>query len=598
MQSLYLTLLSATLTLFGIFSAIIFFYINQLASEYSIRTSSFLLRKIWTILFIIIGIIAALFSSLGAFSLSTTHNLIPRYDFYIRSWVTEPWYALCVLLCVLTLCGLFVYILYKYPKYLKANIVIPDAFKKIKAEDVKVYIFRYFFNPPEPTQWDFLTPGKMLSQPIEKWSAEEKRKYEEEMRYFTLALQEYNELKKNIDNLVKKGTIIDSYFSIVFDISKKALLKHDLTSWKLFHTYLVSLIKNWIDNEVFGICKFRKTVRRKTWDPYLYFSKLLVENLSHMKETVNASGQPSLHYDIVMTSKHVAYSFASTGSKWNAVQEIISFMKDTGKELIDRGKIDNIHTIFESFGELGEESIKQKEKYIFDEICRSFGDLGEQLISKGISPKPLMPDLSFTDEKDSLIKCIEKIKDTLVKEKLSTFSQVYYAAIEAITLKFIEKGKEGQTFEEVLLRIVSCIAECGEEAAKLSDGAIISYSVKCLRKIFDETRKFKRYTVLPKDILIWIARIGVVVYNHNKDLVEIVIQKLLGIDDEELIAFVMNEIFYGTHCPYEGIEFEGIWELITRMGKAYHSNFGFNFDWNTGETYAPDDSLRERIDSF
>jgi hypothetical protein len=40
------------------------------------------------------------------------------------------------------------------------------------------------------------------------------------------------------------------------------------------------------------------------------------------------------------------------------------------------------------------------------------------------------------------------------------------------------------------------------------------------------------------------------------------------------------------------IIFDSSWEFIVEMGKRLETNFGYMFDWETGETYPQDDPRR------
>lgn len=558
MQILYLTLFTATLALFGLWYATLFFYVNQLTAKYSIRTLSFLLKDFLTILFILIGLFAWFLSALGAFTLLNTYLLFPFYNIYIISLVLTPWFPIVLLITFFILSILFIVLTYRYSTYLNAQLLFDKVFNGIKPDELK--------------------------------------------------LEEYKSFKKDVNELSKKGEINDP-FSIVVDMSAKALLNHDLIAWRLIHNELVKLIDRWLKNEVLGQFETQKSIRMQSWDPYFYLSKLLVQHLSFMKEVVNKSGHPSLLSDVVSTSKHLANSFAIYGHNWKAVLEITSFMKKTGKELVEGDRIDELHPIFETLGELGKQSIKQKEQESFDEICRSFGWLGEHLVMKGIPVGPLMPNYDASGELDSLINCIDEIKNSLIKEKLDIFSQIYYEAIEAIALKFIEKGKEDQTFEMALISIISCIGKCGKEAAKWGVCSIVSHSVSWLKGIYENIKEAKRFKELPQSIVDWMTEIGALSACHNipirdpreasllffkpttgeQDLIEVVIQKLEDINDEKLIT---NAI-YNIYGKYSGEDcHKAVWEFITRTAKVCKSNFGFMFDWATGKIYAPDDPRR------
>jgi hypothetical protein len=613
MHSLYLTLLAATLTLFGIMAAILFFYTNQLTAKYSIRNLSFLLKDIRTALFFLVGIITIVLSTLGAFTLLYTYSLFHFYDFNIAPLVPTPLYPVVVILSFFILIILFIVFTYRYSRYPNAQLIVRKVLNRIKPEDLKRYVF-YFYDLPEPTEGDFLTPELkqlLFRQKLtrEKLTEEQEKEYEKGVANFKSALKEFNDFKKEINELSKNCKINDP-FSIIVDMSAKALNNHDLITWRLIHDELVKFIDVWLKNEVLEEFETHKSVRQQSWVPYFYLSKLLVQHLSFMKEVVNKSGHPSLLHDVVSTSKHLANSFAIYGHNWDSVLEITSFMKKLGKELIDDGRIDELHPIFDSFGELGEQSIKQKNQESFDEICRSFGWLGEHLVMRGIPVGPLMPNYDATGELDSLINCIDKIKNALLKEKLEIFSQTYYSAIEAITLKFIEKGNEKQTFESPLISIIQCIAGCGEEAAKLGISSIVSHSVYWLREIYERTKNIKWFKELPQDIVSWMAEIGALSACYNRpitdsrvasilffrpttgkqDLIEIVIQEMGNINDEKRITNAMHNI-YGKY-PGEDC-YKAVWEFITRMGNVCRSNFGFVFDWETGETYPANDPRRK-----
>ena len=120
--------------------------------------------------------------------------------------------------------------------------------------------------------------------------------------------------------------------------------------------------------------------------------------------------------------------------------EMISLMKSLGKEIVDRGEIEALHPVFDSLGELGEQSIWQREQESFEEICRSIGWLGEHLIMRGIPIEPLTPNYDATGVIESIENCLQKIKGMLIKERFCVLSQIYYEAIEKITQKLIDKN--------------------------------------------------------------------------------------------------------------------------------------------------------------
>ena len=608
MQNLYLTLFTATLALFGLWYATLFFYVNQLTAKYSIRTLSFLLKDFLTILFILIGLFAWFLSALGAFTLLNTYLLFHFYNIYIISLVLTPWFPIVLLITFFILSILFIVLTYRYSTYLNAQLLFDKVFSRIESKDLKRYVFR-FYKVPEPAERKFITPEfrtLLFRQKVikEKLTEEKEREYEKEIANFKLKLEEYKSFKKDVNELSKKGEINDP-FSIVVDMSAKALLTHDLIAWRLIHDELVRLIEDWLKNEVLGEFETHKSIRKQSWDPYFYLSKLLVLHLSFMKEVVITSGHPILLLDIILTSKNLANSFANFGSNWKAVLELISFFKKLGKEFIDDNRISELNEIFDLFGELSEKSIQQKNEESLHEICCSIGWLGESLIMKGISMEPLMPNEDVPGQIDSLIYSIIKISDSLIKEKLETFSLTYYDTIEAITMKFIDKSNQKQMFEESITAIVYCIAKCGKEAAKLGNSAILSNSVFWLKKIYYKTRDVNDFKKLPKHIVHWLAKIGAIAARYNKpsegltggekDQVDIVIREMRDITDRDNLNYAIQEFY---HREFDGRDDKSVWTFITRLGKECHSNFGFNFDWNTGETYAQDDPRRERIDRF
>ncbi|MDP3024112.1 MAG: hypothetical protein Q8O10_01095 [candidate division Zixibacteria bacterium] len=502
----------------------------------------------------------------------------------------------------------FIALTYRYSTYLNAQLLVDKVFNGIKPKDLKRYVF-HFYKVPEPAEWEFTTPEfrtLLFRQKLikEELTEEKEKEHEKEIANFKLKLEEYKSFMKDVNELSKKGKINDP-FSIVVDMSAKALLNHDLIAWRLIHDELVKLIEGWLKNEVLGEFETQKSIRKQSWDPYFYLSKLLVLHLSFMKEVVITSGHPSLLLDIILTSKNLANRFASFGSNWKAVLELISFMKKLGKELIETERVEAIHPIFDAIGELSEQSIQQKEKEFLGEICCSIGWLGEHLIMKGIAIEPLMSNEDEIGHLDSLISCIVNIRDSLIREKLVTFSLAYYDAIEVIMMRLVDVSNQKRTFEDTISTIVYCIAKCGKEAAKLGDSAILSHSVFWLRRICNKTRDVNYFKRLPREIVYNLAIIGAIAARYNKpakglggdekDQIDIVIREIIEITDIDNLNYAIQELY---SREFEGRDDKSVWTFIIRLGKECHSNFGLKFDWNTGETYAQDDPRRERIDRF
>ena len=293
-------------------------------------------------------------------------------------------------------------------------------------------------------------------------------------------------------------------------------------------------------------------------------------------------------------------SYISERNNFQEIKKILSFWKGVADNSIGKSiKVfnDSIEYYRDLCNYAFENGIEENKQWL-DELFRHLGWLAERLLSKqGIEEKPLMAD-DYYNEYDQLFDVLISFSYEYHNKYPMSYPLIYFDAIHVLFLQLIIIYKASQN-SDVANNIFDCIYiyySFAREAFFKGNGNGAALGIIRLTQCYEKLIEDNLDKCAKDAIKLLISLGGIIAGNRGK----VIKTEFITVPiDDYFINIIKNSPFHNeieheireVYIKCEG-DHKQIWEFIIKLGKSMGTNFGFMFDWETGETYSEDDPRR------
>lgn len=311
---------------------------------------------------------------------------------------------------------------------------------------------------------------------------------------------------------------------------------------------------------------------------------------------------------VLNLSKCVAGCFLAD-DQFGGLYELFRFWKRTADNSIGNSP-QGFKTIIEYYREFAElllerldELLKKQSDHVLDELFRHLGWLGERLFSKkDFENKPLMADHDYYTEYDVLFDCLLSLGGKYEYEHPGQYPLIYFDAI-MVVFREAEKAflvdRDNTDLKHILFDLPHTYYKFAERAIEAGNNNGAMLAAVNLSKALDELLE-NGLNKEAADLAGLLVKIGLLAVAQKdklieenflrKDIDEWVIDKL----EETKLGAVVSEQIKEAYIESVGVgAHDEVWRFIKRLGNKLGTNFGFMFDWSTGEDYPQDDPRRK-----
>lgn len=609
LSSFYSTLFGIEIAVFGIITAALFVFIQLVYSNFSHKQIKPIFKDYFLISYFVLSILNLLITGIATLLISLgEYDFIPSLNLSTSVVFFSPYFALfCLILNFISL-ALFFILVVRNLRYLQPSRILLTTVKKIKYEDIRNFLLKkYGANEPNKWIYDNAIYGGVSTANIkkilsggeealtEKEEAEIKRKSDEADQKFKADTEEFNRTKEEVKLSVDP-------FEAVNEMALRAINKVDLRTL----------------NEIIDIClpvfgKFIENASTKNkgegWRP----DKDIVENFVdyYCDEILNAQLEmsdyqklTSLKLTVLGASNRLAKKLQEHGD-FPGFNKLANFWKLLADDEIGKNQ-QVFKKVIEYYKEIGEEAFKREQKEIFEEIFRAVGWLGERLLSKKVpESKPLMIDNFYETDFEVIFNVLLSFTHAYEYKKPDGYPLICFDAIYVFFHRLI-KVYQIEKNTDIKNRIFDCLyayyafAQVAIKAGN-SSGAALAIMDLCngYKELLQENVEDAA-----KDVVGLLVRIGATAAGFKKNLsgkdgnflsepLDIYVMKVLEENPGDFSDTISSEVMESYIKADNGGDRNEVWNFIKTFGRRLQTNFGFMFDWQTGELYAENDSRRK-----
>jgi hypothetical protein len=397
-------------------------------------------------------------------------------------------------------------------------------------------------------------------------------------------MEVYERTKKEVEHAQDPMEPLDA-------LMLKAINQLDLGTINEIQVVLSQVSINFIQS-----CKYDKDI--KGWSPYLGIINKYLTYLTGMLrlhlEICDRQKFDAAKIKILETSEKVAEHIMEDSER--EISVILDFWKEVADNAIGRSREVFIQ-IVRQYSSLADNVFEKGDvdnNHSLNEIFRQLGWLAERLISReGIEERPLMLD-SHT-EFDEIFEAILSHKYKYNFNYPTSYPLIYFDAIYVLfrQLMLAFNKTPSTTLKEYIFNCLYVYSSFAEAAIPQGNSKGAALAVSRLRECYDKLVS-ENLEECAKEAIGLLVRIGdIAAYHKDKlDKVELLSKRI----DEEIMDIaekspyrdkVISEVFE-SH-----IHLDSDWDFIVELGRRMKTNFGFMFDWTTGELYPEDDPRRK-----
>jgi hypothetical protein len=289
------------------------------------------------------------------------------------------------------------------------------------------------------------------------------------------------------------------------------------------------------------------------------------------------------------------------------IKILLNFLKETGDKSIGKYPVVFIEVIeyYQSLADNGFEDIEGKNKEWIEEIFRHIGWLGERLLTKtDIEQKPLMRDEQYSNEYDALINVLFSYGYKYNNKYPDKYPLIYFDAISVVFNQLVRIYKEKKD-SDIKNRLFDCVYAYSSFAVEAidvgnTDGA--SLASMDLRTSYQQLMENGIIDVA-KDTIQLIVQVAIKAIDGRSILkksttfgeaIEYSLKKTITSSPftEKIKEEMFERYLKGSGKRIETGSRENVLDYIKELGREMETNFGFMFDWRTGEMYAENDPRR------
>ncbi|MDD5014247.1 MAG: hypothetical protein PHW73_03970 [Atribacterota bacterium] len=472
--------------------------------------------------------------------------------------------------------------------------------KKVTKKQIRNYLLKkYGITPPD--HWLFLTrPDQFIVVKMVNDKGEvQKLTTEEEVQ------EELKKQKIEIDLVEKKKLYIQLMKAIepkqdpmepLDALMLKAIINVDMATINEIQRLLVSKSIEFIDY-------YKDTEERKEWSPDLdlirkYLNYLVDLFKAHLAMS-DRQKLDSIKNKILETSQAIVSHVILT----NPGQ--VSILLNLWKESAD-GEIGKSREVFNKIIELYQRSLEyafgngiEKNANWLDDIFRHLGWLTQRLIEKiGIEQKPLMRDHEYYNEYDQIYETLHFCGNQYRYEYPTAYPLIFFHFTDVLFLQLVPIAKKNKN-QEIEQNIFDCLYiyySFAEAAMVKNNSRGVALAIINLKESYEKLSAAGLHDRAMEGIDL-LVRLGLAAFSckeklepvdflSNKPIEEYLMDIITKSPYNDKVSTAVNDAYL--HSDWSASK----WDFILEMGKRLETNFGFMFDWETGERYSKDDPRR------
>jgi len=580
----YGSLFNLEITFFGIFIAAMFVFYELVYSKYPLSKFRFLLRNPDLILFTFFILSSMIFSSLAYFCLVYNTDIIPSYNFGLKSIIIGHSYGLfCIFLFVVSILFFITFTINNIGQINPRKIVTMTA-NNIDNNSIKLYLYKkYGLSSPEES----LKRRAIVfldSSHIEE-SDDQQLKKDQEL---------YNKYQIKMKNM-------EDPFLNINDVAAKSIINYEIGTFNEITTSYYNITEQYINSIQHN---------EDTWNPdkgiELKYNDLIIENSEFM---LDISKYDKIKIKIIEMNYNIIDIYYKK-KLYKPIFNIINFWKKVGyKSILENDDV--FKHIIKKLQILAIDGLKKDNEGfsdILDQIYRNVGWLGEQLlIEETPVKKPLMVDYEYVTNYDSLLECIYLIGMELEEKEKGGYPLIFFDAIHVVIRKIIElyeEYKDVNNFDEDIFSLSYIFYSYAQSALKEKNSKGFSLAVLRINQVLRYLSENNIDTPINGlvELLVDLAMAS----SGNSDKLEIVdfigkevhewiLENLISLGKPAIVERAVYSMFLSFH---KDGDWDATWRFIKKMGVQFGTNFKLMFDWTTGENYPPDDPRRKMSHSF
>lgn len=600
--SFYNNLFAIEIAVFGIIAAAIFVFLQIVYSQFSYREVYGIFKNVFLLLFLTISIATLLLTAAGSLLLSFPEfNPILGTNLAIKDILRDWVMAFSLLFSFLLSLALFVVFTFTNISYIRPSRVALLISKKMRKEQIRDYLLKKY-GIPAPDDWLFLLKkygGSFITVRSTELENDEKHELSDEERAQKESKKqelekELSENRKTYEKVKKIVEHAQDPMEPLDALMLRAINNVDLATINEIQSVLIRKSADFIGN-------YKDDEDSKEWSPYSgiiqKYLRYLTELLRTHLDMCDRQKLDSTKLKILETSEKIANQVISTNS--TQINIILTFWKEIADNAIGRSReiFNKVVQQYRSLADYAFEKGIENNKNWLDEIFRHFGWLGERLITReGIEEKPLMRDYDYFNEYDQLFEALLSFRHEYNDKYPTSYPLIYFDAIDVVFLQITSTCKETQSrrlYENIFdcLYTYSSFAEAAIPKGNSNGAALATIRLK---DSYDALVS-KGLGESAKEAIGLLVIIGGMAARHKDKLqkVEFVRGGLIDqyIMDTIVTSPFRDKISYAIREAY--IRQDADWDFVIEMGKRLGTNFGFMFDWRTGERYPEDDPRRK-----
>jgi len=598
--SFYNNLFAIEIAVFGIIAAAIFVFLQIVYSQFSYREVYGIFKNVFLISFLVISTITLLLTAAGSLLLSFPElnptfgaNLAVKDIF--RNWV-GAFSLLFLFLFSLVLFAVFTFLNISYIRPSKVALLIS---KRIKREQIQDYLLNKYGIPP-PDHWlflsrpmDFIIVRSTGSDTDERQELSEEERAQIESKKQQVERQ-LSDNKKTYEKVKKVVEHAQDPIEPLNALMLRAINNVDLGTINEVQSVLLGISADFMEN-----CKNDRD--SKEWSPYSGISRKYLEYLTDLFRVhlsmCDRQKLDSIKLTILETSEKISNQVIS--ANLTELDIILTFWKEVADNAIGKSReiFNKIMQLYRNLADYAFEKGIEDNKNWLDEIFRHLGWLGERLISRhGIEEKPLMRDYQYFNEYDQLFEVLLTCSHEYNNKYPTSYPLIYFDFVDVIFLQLVSVAKKTQS-QRLKENIFSCLyvySSFAEVAIPKGNSNGAALATIRLKGSYDALVS-EGLEESAKEAIGLLVIIGGMAARHKDKLqkVEFIREGLIDqyIMDTIVTSPFCDKISYAIREAY--IRQDADWDFVIEMGKRLETNFGFMFDWRTGELYQQDDPRRK-----
>jgi len=579
-SSYYNTLFTIEISVFGIIAAAFFVFLQIVYSQYSYREVNIIIKNGVLITYFIVSSITTLMTAVGTFLVAFPSSTLLSWAFAYTDCFRNA--LVSFVLLVLFFISLALFAVYTF---LNLRIIRPSKIalligRRITPDRlINHLLLKYGFSSPNDWPYALSTyfiPNSALTPPPSSVVEQSERREG--------AQKEYARVKKKIANAQDPMEPLHA-------LMLKSINNMDLATIKEIQTVLIQISASFMKDN-------RLIVAPSEWSPYRDLTRVYLEYLTDLFrvyiEMSERQKSDSIKMELLDTSGQIANQVVTY--KRTDVEIIFSLWKAIADDALGKSPVvfSKIIQLYRSLGDWAFDNGVEEEKWTYS-IFRDLGWLAERMITRqGIEQKPLMINYDYSNSYDHLLEAILSYSGKYDKRP-NSYPLIYFDTVQAFlsALLPVYKTQCRNDLKDTVFDCLLVFSYFAEAAIPIGNSQGAGLALWRLKDMNDELLEHG-LDESAKQAVILFVRIAAKAYDHKQTLkvVDFLDQPI----DEYAIRILLTNPYHDSviHEISEAfIHRDASWEFVVEMGKHLQTNFGFMFEWQTGELYTKDDPRRK-----